>query len=302
MAIEAAHRRQDLFQQNLHPLPGQGMFDGPQDHRVFGAGDIVADQQLLVELFRGTQAGVGNLDVPVGMLLVAHGQSHEIDHAPRQISDPHRLAHVEHEHIAALGHGAGLDDELRSLRDGHEVADHLRMRHGDRTAGFDLFIEQRHHRTGRGQHIAESHHAKPRLAAAPMQSLQDDFREALGGTHHVGGVDRLVGGHQHERIHIGLVRGLGGVPGGDHIVVDPLDDILLDDRHVFVCSGVVHGLHPIGLHDVAQAGLVMGIADQPDQIDRQRMLVGESRAILARCCKGPIRTFRTGPAASGLSL
>ncbi len=74
MAIESAHRHQDLFQQRLHPFPRQGMLDGTQNHRVFGAGDVVADQQFLIELLRRTQSGIGDLDISVRMLVVAHGQ------------------------------------------------------------------------------------------------------------------------------------------------------------------------------------------------------------------------------------
>ena len=36
-AVEAAHRSQNLIQHPLDPLPGQGMLDCAQDHRVLGA-------------------------------------------------------------------------------------------------------------------------------------------------------------------------------------------------------------------------------------------------------------------------
>src|SRR6202051_4711806 len=236
MTVEPAHRHQDLFQKGLNSLPRQRMLNGPQNHRMFRAGDIVADQQFLVELLCRTQPGVPNLDISLQMLLVAHRQSHEIDHAPRQIPDPNRLAHVEHEYIAALRHRPGLDHELRGLRNGHEVADHVGMSHGYRATGLDLFIEQRHHRTGRRQNVAEPHHAKARLAAAPLQTLQHDFRESLGRP----------------------------------------DDVLFDDRDMFVRRSVVHGLHAVRLQDVAQAKLVVSVADQSNQIDGHAMLIRES--------------------------
>ncbi len=195
------------------------------------------------------------------MLFVAYRQPHEIDHPPRQIPDPHRFPHIEHEYIAALRHRAGLNHELRGLRNGHEVADHLRVGNGDRTAGFDLLAEQRHHGTGRRQYIAEPHHAKARLAAPPMQPLQDDFGEPLGRTHDIGGVHGLVGRHQNESFHFRFMSRFGGIPRGDDVVVDPLDDVLFDDRDMFVRSGVVNGLHAIRLQDVAQAELVVRVAD-----------------------------------------
>src|ERR1035437_4940855 len=221
------------------------MLDGPQDHRVLRAGDIVADQQFLVKLLCRTQTGIGDLDIPFGMLVVAYRQPHEIDHPPRQIPDPDRLAHVEHEHIAALRHRPRLDHELRRFRDGHEVADDLGMRHGDRPTGFDLLIEQRHHRTRRRQYIAETHHAKPRLATAPMQALQDDFSESLGRTHDIGGVHGLVGRYQDKGLYLGFMRRFGGIPGRDDVVVDPFNDILFDNGYMFVGSSVVHGLYPV---------------------------------------------------------
>ncbi len=218
------------------------------------------------------------------MLIVAHGQTHEMNHAPRKIADADGLTHVEHEDIAAVGHGAGLNHELRRLRNGHEVADHLGMGHGHRAARFDLLVEQGHHRPRGGQYVAESHHAKARLAAATMQPLQHDFGEALGRAHDVGRIHRLVGRDQHEGFDLGLVRRLRGIPGGDDIVVNALDDVLFHNRYMFVGRRVVNGLHPVGVKDLAHAKLVMRIADEPDQLDPQGMsappIVRSSRSML----------------------
>src|ERR1700692_350782 len=295
MTVEPAHRHQDLFQKGLNSLPRQRMLNGPQNHRMFRAGDIVADQQFLVELLCRTQPGVPNLDISLQMLLVAHRQSHEIDHAPRQIPDPNRLAHVEHEYIAALRHRPGLDHELRGLRNGHEVADHVGMSHGYRATGLDLFIEQRHHRTGRRQNVAEPHHAKARLAAAPLQTLQHDFRESLGRPHDIRGVHGFVGRYQDERFNFGLMRRFGGIPRGNDVVVDPLDDVLFDDRDMFVCRSVVHGLHAVRLQDVAQAKLVVSVADQSNQIDGQAMLVRESAQFTLNVVKRQFGHFKQQP-------
>src|SRR5882724_3736033 len=267
------------------------MLNGSQDHRVLGAGDIVADQQFLVELLRRTQAGIGDLDIPLRMLLVAYRQPHEIDHAPRQIPDPDRLAHVEDEHIAALRHGTRLNHELRGLRDGHEIADYLGMRHGYRPAGFDLLTEQRNDRARRRQYIAESHHAKPRLAAAPMQTLQDDFGESLGRTHDIGGIHGLVGRYQNEGVHVGFMRRFGGVPRRNHIVVDALDDVLFDDGDMFVGGRVIHGLYPVRLQDVAQSKFMVSVADQADQLDGQGMLSRESLQLTLDVVERQFRHF-----------
>ncbi len=274
------------------------MLDGAQDHRVLGAGDVIADQELLVELLRRTQPRIRDLDIAVRMLLIAHRHAHQVNHAPRQIADTHGLAHVEHEDLAPIGHGAGLDDELSRLGDGHEIADHLRVSDGHRPSRLDLLVEQGDHGARGGEHVAESHHAEARLRAATMQALQHHLGEALGRAHHVGRIDRLVGRDEHEGLDLGLVRSLGRVPGRDHIVVNALDHVLLDDRHVLVRGRVIDRLDPVGLEDLAHALLLVTVADQADELHVQGILFRESRAARARCCRGQARTSRRAPAAS----
>jgi hypothetical protein len=121
----------------------------------------------------------------------------------------------------------------------------------------------------------ESHHAKARLAAPAMQPLKHDFGKSLGCPHHIGGVDGFVRGHQHKGVHIGFMSRFGGIPGRDDIVMDALDHVLFDDGYVLVGRGVIHGLYPVGLQNIAQPKLVMGIADESDQIEGERILIGE---------------------------
>ena len=78
---------------------------------------------------------------------------------------------------------------------------------------------------------------------ALLQGLQHQLREALRGSHDVDGVHRLIGRDQHEGLDPGLARRLGGVPGADDVVVDALDHVVLDDRHVLVGGGVIEGLN-----------------------------------------------------------
>ena len=116
-------------------------------------------------------------NVAVGIACVAHLQSHQPDHGPGQIVDLHRLAHVEHEHLPARRHGAGLDDERGRLRDRHEVADRVGMRDRHRAAGLDLAAEPPHHRARAVEHVAEAHHGedgaapavRPRAPAGPSR-------------------------------------------------------------------------------------------------------------------------------------
>src|SRR5690606_40982278 len=52
--------------------------------------------------------------------------------------------------------GGGLDDQLDGLLDGHEVAGHVGMRHGDRAAGGDLGGERGEHRAAAAEDVAEA--------------------------------------------------------------------------------------------------------------------------------------------------
>ena len=101
-----------------------------------------------------------------------------------------------------------------------------------------------------------------------MQRLQHDLGKSLGRAHHIGWIDGLVGGDEDEGLDFSLVGGLGGVPGGDHVVVDSLDDVLLDNGDMLVSGSVVDGLNAVGLKNVTKPMFVMCIAEQPDQVHR----------------------------------
>ena len=70
----------------------------------------VADQQLLIELFAGSQAGEDDLDVAV--VIVADLEARQFNHVTREVHDPHGLTHVEQEDFSAHAQSAGLKDEL----------------------------------------------------------------------------------------------------------------------------------------------------------------------------------------------
>src|SRR6266550_2338716 len=96
------------------------------------AHSLALAEELLVELLAGARADELDRDLAPGLL------AREPDHVAREVEDPHRLAHVENEDLAATADRAGLDDELRRLRDGHEEARHLRVGDGHRAAMLDL--------------------------------------------------------------------------------------------------------------------------------------------------------------------
>ena len=72
----------------------------------------MAEEDFLVELFAGADAGV--LDLDVRALLEAR----EADEVVGEVHDLYGLAHVEHEELAPLAERAGLEHELHDLGDG----------------------------------------------------------------------------------------------------------------------------------------------------------------------------------------
>src|ERR671931_320581 len=69
---------------------------------------------------------------------------------------------------------ARLDDQLRRLRDRHEEARHLRVRHRHWAALLDLAAEDRDHAPGRPEHVAEADGHEPRGHVSPDPVGLDD--------------------------------------------------------------------------------------------------------------------------------
>jgi tetratricopeptide (TPR) repeat protein len=143
--VVGVYGRQELVKLVAQFWPGQELFVRFHDAGVLRGHGVVANQQLFVELFAGAQAGHFDGDVTVRVGLVLHRQARQLDHAAGQIHDLDALAHVQHKHIAATGHGASLDDELRRLGNGHEIAGDARIGQGDGPALLNLLAKQRHH-------------------------------------------------------------------------------------------------------------------------------------------------------------
>ncbi len=121
------------------------------------SGDRLAVRpQLLVELLAGPRADELDANVALGLL------ARQLDHVAREIDDAHRLAHVEHEDLAAAADRARLDDQRHGLGNRHEVAGHLGMRDGQRAAALDLTAEDRDDAPRRAEHVAEAHRHEAR--------------------------------------------------------------------------------------------------------------------------------------------
>ena len=192
-----------------------------------GVGFLVT-QKLLVELFARTQAGVDNFHRGL------QGIGIQLNHPLRQFADFDGLAHVQHKQLAAAGNRRGLQHKARRLRDGHEVADDVRVRQRNRAARANLPLEQRHDAAVRPQHIAEADSGELRRAALLLHGFDDDFRHALRGAHDVGGIDRLVGGDHHEPLCAVFLGALGDVICAENVVAHRLFGAVLHQRDVLM--------------------------------------------------------------------
>ena len=132
----------------MHAGIGQALLFGPHDHGVAGAGDITAQQQLLVQFFPGAQANKLDIDMFAHMSVVVHLITTQAYHAARQVNYAHRFTHIQHKDIPAGTHGTGLQYQLRGLCNAHEIAGHFRVGHGHRAAVGDLLAKQGDHGAG----------------------------------------------------------------------------------------------------------------------------------------------------------
>ena len=200
-------------------------------------GNLFVVQHLLVELLTITQTRIFNLHV--------HGAT-QSDHALGQIGNLHRLTHIEDEDLSSLTHRTGLQHQLTGLGDEHEVAEDIRMRHGNRTTLSDLLTEQWNHRAIRAQHVSEAGGNKLRLTLdlsildSLIETLHVDFADTLRATHYIGGVHRLIGRNHHELLHPIFHGQVGNDSCTVDIVLHGLARIILHHRHMLVGSGMEH--------------------------------------------------------------
>ena len=108
------------------------------DEIVLGLSEaLLSHELLLVELLAAAQAGVDDRDISLRL------EAGQADQVAGQVVDLHRLTHVEDEDLAAPGVGACLQDQTHRFRDGHEVADDVRVGDCHRAAGLDLLLKER---------------------------------------------------------------------------------------------------------------------------------------------------------------
>lgn len=223
--------------------------------------------ELLEHLFARPETGVDDLDIDVRF------QSGQTDQVAGQVDDLDRLAHVEHEDLAAPGQGASLDDQAGRFGDRHEIARDLRV--GDRHLALllDLLPEKRDHRAARTKDIAKAHGREGGQGVEPAQVLDGELGHALGRTHDIGRIDSLVGRDQDKTADIVAGGGDRRVIGAEDVVLDRLAGAVFHQGHMLVGGRMEDDRRLVLLHHGFETH------DIPDRTDQD--LEVETWAILA---------------------
>ena len=142
------------------------------------------------------------------------------------------------------------------------------MRDGERATLRQLFFEQRNHRTAGTQHIAEPRGDEMSVGCGVTLGVY--LGHTLGGTHHVGGIHRLVGGDHHKFLNPVTDGGVGHVFGAENVHTNSLVGILLHKRHVLVGGSVIDYVWRIFVKHLPYPQLVANIG-----YDESYILVGK---------------------------
>ena len=221
-----------------------------------GADLLAVGPQLLVQLLARADADERDRDVRLGIL------AREADHVDRQVEDLHRLAHVEHVDLAAAADRAGLHDERHRLRDGHEVARHLRMGHRDGAALLDLAPEDRDHAARGVEDVAEANGDEARVdVRAVAVGLDDPLAQRLRLAEEVLRVRGLVRRDEHEPLCPVFDRDIRHDSGRERVVADRLERVGLQEGDVLVRSGVEDDARLVALEDLAHLGAVAAVPE-----------------------------------------
>src|SRR5690554_2700224 len=184
-----------------------------------------------------------------------------MNHLAGKVGDSNWFTHIQHKHLTTLPHTARLKHQLTGFGDGHEVANNILVSHRYRPAIANLVTEQWYNRARRPQHIAKAHHRKHSAGLPLGKALKHQLRHAFGRPHHIGGAHRLIGRNQNKALNARSNRRLSRMEGTEHIVLHPLNHIVLNQRHVLIGRRVIYRLNAKGPHHCLTAA-TMGYAAQ----------------------------------------
>src|SRR5215475_1948209 len=146
--------------------------------------------QLFDHFLAGAETCIDDLD------FFARLEAGEPDHISGQVVDLDVFPHIQDKDLSATAHGGGLQYQLHSLRDQHEVSLRIRVGNGDRAAAPDLLFKGWKHATVAAQNIAESDGHK--ASVLMLQAKHDKFGNSLRRSHDVGRFDSFVGRDHYE--------------------------------------------------------------------------------------------------------
>ena len=219
---------------------------------VSGNGVLFVTQHLFVQLLAGAQAGKLNF------YILTRNITCEFNHLLGQVHNHNGLTHLKDENLISIAHSCGLHHQPASLRNGHKEAVNLGVGYGYRTTLLNLLAEVWNNATVATQHIAKSggYELGPTLLSvlcdSHTETLTINLCQSLGATHHIGGIDSLVGRNHHQLIHAIANTHIGHILGTEHIAEHCLAGIFLHKGHVFVGCCVEHYLRLIAVKGYLQ--------------------------------------------------
>ncbi len=192
-----------------------------------------------MHLLARTQARALDADVGPGAEAV---QRNEI---ARELGNPDRLPHAQHEDLAALAHQRRLHDEHACFLDGHEIARRVLVAHRHRSAGTYLMDEERNHAPAAREHVPEAHRDEARVAGRIVARNHHGLGEALRRTHDAAWPHRLVRGKHHHAFRSHRVRGVDHVARAKNVVLHRFRGECLHVMDVLVRRRVIHDVRTV---------------------------------------------------------
>src|SRR5262249_37086659 len=119
------------------------------------------------------------------------------------------------------------------------ISGHFGMGYSDRTSAENLLSEDRDHRSGRSDHVSESHRDIS-CGVLPIEILYHQLGHTLCSAHYRRRPDRFVGGHHHEYFHSVISSELADHSGCENVILHLFARISFHHRNVLVGCGVKH--------------------------------------------------------------
>ena len=205
---------------------------------MFGCGTaLFGGQQFFIQFFAGPQPRKLDLDVFMG------NQAGQFNQVASQIDNFDGFTHVENKHLAAVRHRAGLQHQLRSLRDRHEITAHIGMSNGNRFPFGDLLPEQLNDTAPTAQHITKTNCGKL-CSAFVVQRADDHLGNPFGYPHDAGRINCLVRGNHNETFGFGGNCRPSHHHGAENIILNSLHRLAFHQRNMFVGCGMEDDFRP----------------------------------------------------------